>query len=173
MDRASATEEVDSGSLPGRVKPKNIKIDAHSFTAWLLAIKKTVWSLQRVWFTGGRSQLDSKTEKPLCCLLAKATWWIKCNYNLQTLKVVYKILSKRKFFLPIIQIGVYIRTFIILFLEKKIGRRLDNFLFHLFLTDFKLLSNVLLSHEYEFAWWINTKSFDNKMFFKQSKTHKK
>ena len=29
----------------------------------------------------GRWQLDSKTERSLRCLLAKATWWIKCNSN--------------------------------------------------------------------------------------------
>ena len=28
-----------------------------------------------------RWQLDSKTERSLRCLLAKANWWIKCNYN--------------------------------------------------------------------------------------------
>ena len=29
----------------------------------------------------GRWQLNSKTKRTLCCLLAKASWWIKCNYN--------------------------------------------------------------------------------------------
>ena len=33
VDRASATEAVNSGSIPGRVKPKTIKIDIHSFPA--------------------------------------------------------------------------------------------------------------------------------------------
>ena len=33
VDRASATEAVDSGSTPGRVKPKTIKIGIHSFPA--------------------------------------------------------------------------------------------------------------------------------------------
>ena len=28
-----------------------------------------------------RWQLDLKTERSLRCLLAKATWWVKCNYN--------------------------------------------------------------------------------------------
>ena len=31
VDRASATEAVDSGSIPGWVKPKTIKIGIHSF----------------------------------------------------------------------------------------------------------------------------------------------
>ena len=31
VDRASATETVDSGSIPGRVIPKTIKIGIHSF----------------------------------------------------------------------------------------------------------------------------------------------
>ena len=30
VDRASATETVDSGSIPGRVKPKTIKIGIQS-----------------------------------------------------------------------------------------------------------------------------------------------
>ena len=33
VDRASATEAVDLGSIPGRVKPKTIKIGFHSFPA--------------------------------------------------------------------------------------------------------------------------------------------
>ena len=33
VDRASATEAVDLGSIPGRVKPKTIKIGIHSFPA--------------------------------------------------------------------------------------------------------------------------------------------
>ena len=41
-DRASATEAVDLGSIPGRVKPKTIKIGTHSFPAWRSAIKGTV-----------------------------------------------------------------------------------------------------------------------------------
>ena len=49
VDRASATEAVDSGSIPGRVKPKTIKIGIHSFPAWRSAIKGIVWSLRRVW----------------------------------------------------------------------------------------------------------------------------
>ena len=33
VDRASASEAVDLGSIPGRVKPKTIKIGIHSFPA--------------------------------------------------------------------------------------------------------------------------------------------
>ena len=33
VDRASATEMVDTGSIPGRVKSKTIKIGIHSFPA--------------------------------------------------------------------------------------------------------------------------------------------
>ena len=33
VDRASATDVVDTGSIPGRVKPKTIKIGIHSFPA--------------------------------------------------------------------------------------------------------------------------------------------
>ena len=33
VDRASATEAVDTGSIPGRVIPKTLKIEIHSFPA--------------------------------------------------------------------------------------------------------------------------------------------
>ena len=33
VDRASTTETIDSGSIPGGVKPKTIKIGIHSFPA--------------------------------------------------------------------------------------------------------------------------------------------
>ena len=33
VDRASATEAVNTGLIPGRVKPKTIKIGIHSFPA--------------------------------------------------------------------------------------------------------------------------------------------
>ena len=33
VDRASATEAVDTDSIPGRVKPKTIKTGIHSFPA--------------------------------------------------------------------------------------------------------------------------------------------
>ena len=50
VDRACATEAVDSGSIPGRVKPKTIKIGIHSFLpSWRSALKGTVWSLRHVW----------------------------------------------------------------------------------------------------------------------------
>ena len=37
MDNASATEMVHLALIPGRVKPKTIKIDVHSFPAQVLA----------------------------------------------------------------------------------------------------------------------------------------
>ena len=49
MDRGSATATVDSGLIPGRVIPKTIKIDIHSFPAWRLASKGTVRSFHHVW----------------------------------------------------------------------------------------------------------------------------
>ena len=42
VERASVTEAVDSGSIPGRVKPKTINIGIHNFPAWGSAIKGTV-----------------------------------------------------------------------------------------------------------------------------------
>ena len=41
-DRVSATDTLDSGSIPYWVKPKTIKIGIHSFLAWRSAIKATV-----------------------------------------------------------------------------------------------------------------------------------
>ena len=49
VDRASATETVDFGSIPELVKPKTLKIGIHSFPAWHFAIKGAVWCLHRVW----------------------------------------------------------------------------------------------------------------------------
>ena len=42
VDRAFATEAGDSGSIPGRVKLKIIKISIYSFTARRSAIEETV-----------------------------------------------------------------------------------------------------------------------------------
>ena len=42
VDRASATEAVDSGSIPGRVKSKTMKFGIHSFPVWRSAVKGTV-----------------------------------------------------------------------------------------------------------------------------------
>ena len=48
MDKASATETVDFGSIPGWIKPKIRKTGFHSFLAWHPAIKGTEWSLHHV-----------------------------------------------------------------------------------------------------------------------------
>ena len=74
VDRASATEAVDSDSIPGRVKPKTIKLE---FTAFLLDVQQPKGQCEASAVCGrqvGRWQLDSKTERSLRCLLAKATW---------------------------------------------------------------------------------------------------
>ena len=49
MDRASATEAVNSGLIPGRVKPQTINIGIYSFFARSSALKGKVWSFHRVW----------------------------------------------------------------------------------------------------------------------------
>ena len=78
MDRASATEVVDSGSIPGRVKPKTIKFGIHlkqgsfKFSNLRVSVKPLSCVIDR-W------QLDLKTKSSLRCLLAKATWWMNCN----------------------------------------------------------------------------------------------
>ena len=82
VDRASAAETINSGSICGRVKAKTIKIGIHSFPAWRSAIIKGQYEASAVCGRQvGRWQLYSKTERSLLCLLAKSTWWIKCNYN--------------------------------------------------------------------------------------------
>ena len=43
-----------------------------------------------------RWQRDSKTKRSLCNLLAKATWWIKCNYNYKLLQLGVTLKKKRK-----------------------------------------------------------------------------
>ena len=89
MDRASATEAVDTGSIPGRVKPKTIKL---VFTAFLLDVQQSKGLCEASAVCGrqvGRWQLDLKTERSLRCLLAKATWRIKCNYNYNYIKMVF------------------------------------------------------------------------------------
>ena len=74
VDGASAAEAVDLGSIPGRVKPKTIKIGIHSF---LLDVQQLKGQCEASAVCGrqvGRWQLDSKTERSLRCFLAKATW---------------------------------------------------------------------------------------------------
>ena len=66
MNRTSATKTADLGSIPGRVKPKTIKMGIHSFPA---CVASTVCGKQVV-----RWQFDSKTERSLRSYLAKATW---------------------------------------------------------------------------------------------------
>ena len=44
----SATETIGLGSIVGRIKPNPIKNGIHSFPAWCLTIKETVWSLHRL-----------------------------------------------------------------------------------------------------------------------------
>ena len=46
--RASAAKTVDSGSIPGRVKPKSINIGIHSFPTCRSALKDSVKPPQRV-----------------------------------------------------------------------------------------------------------------------------
>ena len=67
-------EAVDSGSIPGRIKPKTLQI---VFTASLLDVQQLKGQSAASAVRGkqvGRWQLDSKTERSLRCLLAKATW---------------------------------------------------------------------------------------------------
>ena len=85
VDRAFATETVDLGSIPSRVKPKlmykNLSyIYIHNFSAWRSAIKKVHCEASTVCDEEeSRCKLDSKTVRSLCCFLATATWRINRN----------------------------------------------------------------------------------------------
>ena len=84
MDGASAAETVDSGLIPGWVKPKTIKIGIHSycsFSVWCSVIKGTGWSFHGVWKNVSRWQLDSKTGRSLRCFLTQENWWQNFNHN--------------------------------------------------------------------------------------------
>ena len=54
MHIATLAETVDSWFIPGRVKPKAIKIGIRCFPAWLTARKETLWSIHCVWWAGGQ-----------------------------------------------------------------------------------------------------------------------
>ena len=73
VDRASATETIDLGLVLSQFKPKTIKIGIHSFPADIQQYK----GLCEAFTVSGRLvakwQHDSKTERPLRCLLTKAT----------------------------------------------------------------------------------------------------
>ena len=71
MDRASATEAVDSGSIPGRFKPKSMKIGIHSLLLDVQQLKGQCEASAVCGKHGERWQLDSKTERSLRCLLAR------------------------------------------------------------------------------------------------------
>ena len=67
MDIAPATETLDVGSIPGRVKPRTFKISC--FPAWRPAFKgqceaSTMWNKQV-----GKWLLDSKTAASFFCLV--------------------------------------------------------------------------------------------------------
>ena len=65
-DKAFAAEAVDPSLIPGRIKPKSVKIGIHSFLAWRSAWKGPVVCGGQV----SRWEFDSKTEWSLRCLLA-------------------------------------------------------------------------------------------------------
>ena len=81
MNRASATEMVNSILIPGRVLTKHYKIansqSCLTFYNWRNRVKLSPCVV-------GRWHLDSTTEKSLLCLLIKAIWWINCHYNTYT-----------------------------------------------------------------------------------------
>ena len=67
-------ETVDSGSIPGRVKPKTIKNGTHRFH-YLLDVKAiNRASVKSPPCVVDRWQLDAKTKRPFGSLLAKVPW---------------------------------------------------------------------------------------------------
>ena len=74
MDRASATEAVDSGSISGRVKPKITKLVLTASLLDILQLKGQYEASAECGRQVGMWQLDPKTETFLRCLLAKTTW---------------------------------------------------------------------------------------------------
>ena len=64
----SATETVNAGSIPDRVKLKAMKIGVQSFSARRLGIREKVYILHHVWWTGG--QVAAWLEDRKICLLS-------------------------------------------------------------------------------------------------------
>ena len=76
--------------------PHTVEASHCPFNCWTSSRQAVITNFYSVWFDQflkgqceayavcGRQvcrwQLDSKTERSLCCLLAEATWWIKSNY---------------------------------------------------------------------------------------------
>ena len=60
MEKAPATDAVYSYAIPGRIKPKPIKIGIQSFPAWRSAIKTRTEYNSTLW---GR-QVGSLTRRP-------------------------------------------------------------------------------------------------------------
>ena len=74
MDKAYASETKDLGLILGRVTKDYKKL---VFTAFLLDVQQLKGQCEAAAVCGrqvGKWQFDSKTEKSLRCLLAKATW---------------------------------------------------------------------------------------------------
>ena len=64
VDRTSTSDTADFGSIPCGVKPTTIQIGIHSFPAWRSALKGTVLSLHRVWWTSRHWAGGSLTRRP-------------------------------------------------------------------------------------------------------------
>ena len=112
VNRASAIEAVDSSSIPSRVKPKIIKIGIHSF---LLDVQQLTGHYEASALCSrqvGKWQHDSKTERSLHCLLAKATWRIQCNFN-------YNYNLAKSKYSKVLQTALYQQNYIVFFESQK------------------------------------------------------
>ena len=79
VDSAPATETVDTGWIPGRVKPNTTKTGIHSCPAWHSPLTRK--SVKPTPCVVDRWQFDSKSTRPIRSLLAKAT----CQINVITI----------------------------------------------------------------------------------------
>ena len=93
VDRASVTETVDMGSIPGQVNPKTTKLSVHTFLLDVQQLKGQCKASTMCDRQVGRWQLDLKTERSLRYLPSpdQGNLWIKCdyycNYNLRVVIV--------------------------------------------------------------------------------------
>ena len=85
MNGAYATEMIDSGSVSGQVKSKTLLFTPFNWYSHLscLTFRNKKGPCEASTVCGrqvGRWQFDSKIARFLRCLVAKAAWWIKCNW---------------------------------------------------------------------------------------------
>ena len=106
---ASATETVDSDSIPGRVKQKTTKIDIHSFLALRSAIYGNSVKLPPCvinrWASGSLTRWPNSFFT-VSFLAMETYWWMKCNS-----KYCYWDIASRAFVGPFEFAGLFVTVF--------------------------------------------------------------